>query len=232
MPRFFADIIDFPGASIEDPSSVRHITGPLRRREGDELAVRVGDQGYLARISSIRAGRITLELVSEEELRDRCSRAVHLALCLVDLKDFEEALRPVTELGAADIHPVVSRRASVRSVTTARFSRWQAIILEAVKQCERKTVPVIHCPIDLPDLVRGPSRAWGGKLFALRDGGRALSAGDAGDVGIIIGPEGGFTDEEILLMRSAGFAAVSMGRTTLRAATAAVAAVGILGLET
>lgn len=231
MPRFFADIADFPVASIDDPSSVRHITGPLRRREGDELAVRVGDRGYLARISSIRAGRITLELVSEQELHDRCSRAVHLALCLVDLKDFEEALRPVTELGAADILPVVSRRSSVRSVTTARFSRWQSIILEAVKQCERKTIPVVHRPRDLPELVRGPSQAWGGKLFALRDGDRSLSAGDAGDVGIIIGPEGGFTDEEILLMRSAGFTAVSMGETTLRAATAAVAAVGILGLE-
>lgn len=232
MPRFFAEITDFPAAFVQDASSVRHITGPLRRRRGDELAIRVGNTGYRARITSIHAGKIMLEIMSEETLKDRCGRTVHLGLCLVDLKDFEDALRPVTELGVADIHPLISQRSSVRSITSARFSRWQGIIMEAVKQCERKTTPAIHQPADLEALVRGASQAWGGKLFAHRDGDQVLSAGGAGDVGIVIGPEGGFTDDEILMMRSAGFTAVSMGQTTLRAVTAAVAAVGILGLET
>lgn len=231
MPRFFAEMIDFPVASIGDASSVRHITGPLRRRRGDELAVRVGSRGYRASITSVHAGKIMLEILAEEALQDRCSRTVHLGLCLIDPKDFEDALRPVTELGAADIHPVVSRRSGVRSITSARFSRWQAIVLEAVKQCERKTIPVIHQPVDLHDLVGGASRTWGRKLFAHRDGERDFRAGDERDAGIIIGPEGGFTKEEVLMMEAGGFTAVSMGPTTLRAVTAAVAAVGILGLE-
>ena len=231
MPRFFAEMIDFPSAAIEDASSVRHITGSLRRRRGDEVAGRVGTRGYRARITSIHAGKIMLEIIAEDVLRDRCSRTVHLGLSLVDLKDFEDVLRPVTELGVADIHPVISQRSSVRSVTAARFTRWQSIIMEAVKQCERKTIPVIHEPADLPTLVRARFQAWGRKLFAHCDGERTLAAGDDRDVGIIIGPEGGFTDQEVLLMESEGFAAAGMGLTTLRTVTAAIAAVGILGLE-
>ncbi|HPI93838.1 MAG TPA: RsmE family RNA methyltransferase [Deltaproteobacteria bacterium] len=231
MPRFFAEIIEFPSACIEDPSSVRHITGPLRRRRGDELAVRVGDQGYRAVITSIRAGKIMLEILSGQNLRDRGGGAVHLGLCLFDLRELEDSLRSVIELGVTDIHPVISTRSSVRAVTAARFSRWHAIVLEAVKQCERKTVPVIHEPVDVQTLVRQESRGWDRRLFAHQDARQVISPVPGHDVGIVIGPEGGFTDEEILMMKAEGFTAVSMGNTTLRAVTAAITAVGILGLK-
>lgn len=231
MPRFFAEMIDYPAACIEDRASVRHITGPLRRREGDELAIRVGLQGYRARISSVRAGKVMLEIVAEETLRDRCSRSVHLALCLFDVKELEDSLRSVTELGVADIHPVISARSSIRTVTGARFQRWEAIVLEAVKQCERRTIPVLHRPEALPALVRGEARQWGRRLFAHRDAEQALREVQASDAGIVIGPEGGFTEEEIIMMGSDGFVAVSLGGTTLRAVTAAITAVGLLGCE-
>lgn len=232
MPRFFAEPAGFPTVLIGDAPSVRHITGPLRRHKGDELAIRIGEQGYRARIMDIRAGRIMLEVIDEETLYDRSGRTVHLGLCLVDPKDFDDVLRPLTELGVADIIPVVSQRSRARPITPARHSRWRSIVLEAVKQCERRTVPVIHEPVRLETLVLRVSRSWSRRLFAHKDGEPVLCAQDERDVGIVIGPEGGFTGEEVLMLEAGGFMAVSMGHTTLRAVTAAITAMGVLGLET
>ncbi|HOS96783.1 MAG TPA: RsmE family RNA methyltransferase [Deltaproteobacteria bacterium] len=231
MPRFFAEILNHRSARITDRAAVHHITGPLRRRTGDELAIRVGPQGYRARITGIRKESLLLEILREETLQDRCAGAIHLCLCLFDLRDMEETLRYATELGVTAFHTAVSTRSSVRSITASRMARWHAIVQEAVKQCERRSIPPIHGPLPLEDLVRGVSRQWGLRLFAHRDAVQRVPAGVAGDAGIVIGPEGGFTPEEVRLMEADGMTPASLGGTTLRAVTSAIAAVGLLGQE-
>ncbi len=229
MPRFFSRITRFPWAVVDDGAAVRHITKSLRRRVGDLIEIRAGQKGYLARISGISPGLITLEILQETPLLDRTEAVIHLGLCLFDLKEWEAALRSVTELGVAHVHPLVSARSSVRSISRARLERWGAIVMEAVKQCGRRSVPGLHEPMDLDGFVQKASAGWAHRLVALPGAKDILSPVTEGEAGIVIGPEGGLEDGELEMMGRHGFRAVGMGETALRAVTAAIAAVGILG---
>ncbi len=229
MPRFFAEITEYPGAVIVDRFSIRHITGPLRKRSGDVLSIRDLSRGYEARICSMDNRRIDLQIISDHELQDRSGRQVHLGLCIIDPKDMEDAVRGATELGVADIYPVVSGRSNIRSISGARHRRFQAIVLEAVKQCERKSIPQVHEVKSLAQFLHGPSRLWEERLVCLQDGKEIAGEKRKSDLGVLIGPEGGFRPEESDIILQAGFEPVSLGKTTLRAVTAALAALSLLG---
>ena len=229
MPRFFAEITHYPIAAIKGKAAIHHITGPLRKRIGDEIPIRDGAKGYRARISSVQPHQIILEIVRIEDLSDRSSTHVHLAICLVDFKDMEDIIRYATELGVADIHPIVAGRSNTRVISDTRQERWQAIVLEAVKQCERKTLPCLHGAERLDRFIYGPCRQWGERLVALQGSNHPISEFNAQDVGILIGPEGGFTPEERDMILQEGLTPVSLGNTTLRAVTAVIAALSILG---
>lgn len=228
MPRFFAEITH-PSQAVIRGKDAHHITGPLRKKEGDEIRIRDGERGHRARITSIRSGEIVLEILCQEDLSDRCSAHLSLAMCLVDFRDMEEAIRYAAELGVAQIHPVIAARSNIRSVSDARFERWQAIVTEAVKQCERRTLPHLCLPEPLEAFIRKASRLWGERLVALKGAERSISDHKQPDVGILIGPEGGFTPDEQAMILQEGFIPVSLGDTTLRAVTAAIASLSILG---
>jgi 16S rRNA (uracil1498-N3)-methyltransferase len=227
MPRFFAHM-DGGDRAVVTGRDVSHITGPLRKRVGDELAIRVGERGFAGRITGAGPRGITLEILSEQELRDRGEAKVHLGVSLIDLKEMDMLIRGVTELGVSEIHPVIAERSNVRDVRDTRSERWRGIILEAVKQCERRTVPVLHEPLPMDELLAKAALSWGSRLVALAGADLPIMEAQAPEAGILIGPEGGFSPGETGLILSAGFTPVHMGRTILRAATAAVAAVGIL----
>jgi 16S rRNA (uracil1498-N3)-methyltransferase len=229
MPRFFAEIMAYPKAVIADQLSVRHISGPLRKKRGDILSIRDLSRGYEARICSLDSRHISLEIISEHELWDRSSRKIHLGLCIIDLKDMEEAIRGATELGAADIYPVVSGRSNIRSISEARHRRFQTIVLEAVKQCERKSIPPVYEAQTLARFVQETSRLWGERLVGLQEGKELDAERRKSDLGVLIGPEGGFQPEETDMVLQAGFIPVSLGKTVLRSVTAALAALSILG---
>ena len=230
MPRFFAEITRFPIAIIVGKGAVRHITGPLRKRRGDEIAIRVENQGFQARISSIGSEEILLDIIDEEALQDRSTARVHLAMCLFDLKDLDDAIRCTSELGVSSICPVISSRSNIRSITEARFARWEAIILEAVKQCDRMTTPIIHRPVSLDTFICEASPLWGTRLVAHKDAQPSILEYRGNDVGILIGPEGGFSSEELRAITQGGFIPVRLGETILRSTTAAMCAISILGL--
>jgi 16S rRNA (uracil1498-N3)-methyltransferase len=230
MPRFFAEITRFPIAIIVGRGAVRHITGPLRKRRGDEVAIRVGNQGFQARISSIGSEEILLDIIVEEALQDRSTARVHLAMCLFDLKDLDDAIRCTSELGVSSICPVISSRSNIRSITEARFARWQAIILEAVKQCDRMTTPIIHRPVSLDTFICEASTLWGTRLVAYKEAQHSILEYRGNDCCILIGPEGGFSSEELRAITQGGFIPVRLGNTILRSTTAAICAISILGL--
>jgi 16S rRNA (uracil1498-N3)-methyltransferase len=230
MPRFFAEITGFPIARIVGKGAVRHITGPLRKRSGDEIAIRVGNQGFQARISSIASEEILLDIIDEETLEDRSKVRVHLAMCLFDLKDLDDTIRCTAELGVSSIYPVISSRSNIRTITEARFARWQAIILEAVKQCDRMTTPIIHRPVLLDTFICEASTLLGARLVAHKEAQHSIVEYRGSDCCILIGPEGGFSSEELRVITQGGFIPVRLGNTILRSTTAAMCAVSILGL--
>jgi 16S rRNA (uracil1498-N3)-methyltransferase len=230
MPRFFAEITSYPLAVIDDMASIRHISGPLRKKMGDEIDIRDELNGYKARISSIEHHRIVLEIITAQDLFDRCEAKLHLAMSLIDIKDMDDTIRFAAELGVSDIYPIISTRSNIRSISDARYKRWQTLVLEAVKQSGRKSIPLVHMTESLEELVHSSSRHWEYRLVAFQGARDSISTYKKTDIGILVGPEGGFTSLESDMILQEGFIPVNLGNTTLRAVTAAITALSVLGL--
>jgi 16S rRNA (uracil1498-N3)-methyltransferase len=227
MPRFFAEITDKKAVIKGD--DVAHITGPLRKSVGDEICLRDREKGYRGKIQSITKTTIIAEIESEEILFERGSRKVHLGICLITPKEMDSIMRYVTELGVTDITPVVASRSNIREVSDSRMERWNTIIMEAVKQSGRKIIPAMHDCLTIDAFAKYAVQNWPVRLVAHMDGSADLKDIKSDDTGILIGPEGGFTAQELDLLQKHGFIPVNMGKTTLRAVTAAIAATAMLG---
>lgn len=146
----------------------------------------------------------------------------------------ELVIQKATELGATRIVPILTSRAVVRldGVRAGqRTIRWRSIAAEAARQSGRADVPEVTEPLALEDALASSSPA-GPRLFVDEEArdrplARALD-GDAPAVTVAIGPEGGWSDEERAAAARAGFTPVGLGPRTLRAETAAIAAVTVV----
>jgi 16S rRNA (uracil1498-N3)-methyltransferase len=144
-----------------------------------------------------------------------------LGLCVLHTQAFDWALEKATELGVTAVVPVISGLVQGGRHAT-RVERWRRIAAAAVAQCGRSRAPAVAEPQRLADfvpsarglrLVADPAASPPGRLEVGLDG-----------ITVLVGPEGGFADDELAAVRTAGFAVLPLGPRTLRAETAAVAA--------
>jgi len=147
-----------------------------------------------------------------------------LALAALHTAAFDWAVEKATELGATAIVPVLAGRVQ-GGRHEARTDRWERIAAAAVAQCGRTRPPRVARPLRLAAFL---AEAAGARLVAEADAAppRRLEPGADG-ITVLIGPEGGFTAEESAAIRGAGFVGLSLGPRTLRAETAAVAALAL-----
>jgi len=226
MPRFFARISG-DEALISDKDAM-HIAGPLRKRPGDEILIRQGTDGFRARITGMSKNEIRLEVVEKDELCDRGRARLHLGISLIDIREMDDAIRLAAELGASSICPLVAERSNIRAVSQAKLKRWEDIIKEAVKQSQRRTVPVLEPPVKLPEFVKSAVSRYMYRYYASMDGTKGILDIKDEEMCFAVGPEGGFTEQETGLFYKSDFIPVNMGKTTLRTLAAAVAAASIL----
>ncbi len=211
------------GARVElDGGQANYLGNVLRMKEGAELLLFDGRSGeWLARIAE--AGKKRMALVVERRTREpETIPDVWLAFAPVKRSQTDWLIEKATELGAARLIPVTTRRTVIERV---KLERLQAIAIEAAEQCGRTRLPEIDEPVPLARLLekRDPARAL---YFADEAGGEpAADAFKPGPALILTGPEGGFTDEERAAVRGVSNAVpVSLGPRILRAETAALAA--------
>jgi 16S rRNA (uracil1498-N3)-methyltransferase len=212
-------------ASLElDPAQANYLGNVLRLKEGDRLLVFDGVSGeWLARIT--RAGKKRMTLAVERKTRDpETIPDVWLAFAPVKRGQTDWLVEKATELGAAKLIPVMTRRTVAERV---RLDRLEAIAIEAAEQCGRTVLPQISEPISLKQLIeREPSRRL--YLADERGGEPAARAYHPGPALILTGPEGGFSDDERSVIRAApGSVPISLGPRILRAETAALAALAV-----
>ena len=163
---------------------------------------------------------------------------IHLTLvvCLTQREKFEWILQKGTELGAAEFQPVISSRSLVQKGDDAKMERWQRILKEAAEQCGRGRIPLINKPVKWEACMKG---VHPGSLNLIlweeeeQAGFRQVIQQNREKTGfsLLIGPEGGLTEDEVLSARGAGFIPVSMGRRILRMETAAIAAAAVVMYE-
>lgn len=222
LPRLFVRQPLGDDVQVElDGGQANYLGNVLRLGAGSELLVFDGLSGeWLARISEAAKKRMTLSI--ERKTREAESIPdVWLGFAPVKRAQTDWLIEKATELGAARLVPVMTQRTVAERV---RLDRLESIAIEAAEQCGRTRVPEIAEPMKLARFIEelDPARRL---YFADESGGDALAGTfREGPAAILVGPEGGFTDEERTLVRGSGAAAISLGPRILRAETAALAA--------
>jgi 16S rRNA (uracil1498-N3)-methyltransferase len=220
--RIFVDAIE--PQVIVTGDEFHHSIRVVRARAGEEVEL-FDRTGKAARgvVQSIERDRAVI--TAGEALPSRESALVlHLAMAVIQLEKFELVLQKATELGVKTFIPLVTDRVELRPERYAtKMERWEKIVFEAVKQSGRSVVPGIESPALFQDVVR---RHGTRILFdADADAGRAEGLEEAT---LLIGPEGGWSDEELRSARDHGVVFERLGPRRLRAETAAIVAVSVV----
>lgn len=222
LPRLFISQPLGEDARLElSAAQANYLGNVLRLGVGGELLVFDGLSGeWLARIAD--AGKKRMTLTVERRTREPESIPdVWLAFAPVKRSQTDWLVEKATELGAARLIPVMTQRTVAERV---RLDRLESIAIEAAEQCGRTRVPEIVEPMPLRRFIEelDPGRRC---YFADEGGGDPAAASfRAGPAAILVGPEGGFTEEERAFVRGAGAYPISLGPRILRAETAALAA--------
>ncbi len=230
QPLLSADSVELQGAASH------YLTRVLRLSKGDPLILFNGDgRDYSAEISEVQAKRVLTRLLDSTIPGNESPMKITLvqAICRGERMDY--ALQKATELGVFGIQPLISHRVEVRldkARQAKRMKHWQRVVISACEQSGRAVVPEVKSPLsmfewlaeadDSPRVVLDPFAE--NKLSGLSVEGDAIS--------ILVGPEGGFTQEEADAVRLSGLTAFSLGPRVLRTETAGPAAIAVLQAKT
>ena len=247
MPQFFLAPEDVSAGSFRlTGDEAHHVVKVLRYGPGRALELFDGKGGrFEGVIEAVHPdGSVTGRLVERERSSAPAAR-VHLYLGLLKASHWDDALDKGTQLGAASFTPLLTPRTVVllHEVERARSKRerWGRLVMAAAKQCGRADLPEVREPVQFRDAIRACKDkgavllAWEGlKGRSARESvHQALSHRKASplDVHLFIGPEGGFTDDEVELARADGAVVLGLGPRVLRAETAAAAALAVVQYE-
>ena len=229
MHRFFADergiVENIAYLNAEDAG---HALRVLRLENGDEVELVCAPARYLAEIDSTEDGEVRLRVT--EKLRDtEAQTRVTLYQGLPKADKMEFIVQKLVELGAYRIVPVALKRSVVHldeKKAKARQARWQSIAEAAAKQSKRRIVPEVGAVCTLKEALE-QTKQMDLKLipYELSEGmmrTRKLieSAAPGQEIGVFIGPEGGFEEAEVELAMQSGFMPVTLGKRILRTETA------------
>ena len=241
MPRFHCPLPLAADAQLTlPPTAARHVQ-VLRLQPGDAVTLFNGEGGeWSATVTHMGRSDVQVQVGSHSAVEREAARAVHLVVGMPANERMDWLVEKATELGAASIHPIAAARSVLKlsgERAAKRQQHWQAIAVAACEQCGRNRVPSVHAPLSLADWLRQPpadalAPDAARLLLSLRSGSRPLreAAAQGGAVWVLHGPEGGLTAQEEDAALAQGFAPASLGARVLRAETASVAALALLGL--
>lgn len=217
--RFFVEPGTAAGERFALPDAIAHqVTHVLRLRDGDEIVLLEGD-GLEVRC---RLGAGGLDVVSRNPALGEPRHRLTVAQALLKGDHLEPVVRHGTEVGISRFELFVSDRCVVREISDARLARLRAVAREAAEQSERGIVPEVVAPVPVNDVVTN-----GSVLLFERTEGPRLSEVPAPER-LIIGPEGGFTADEVAAAERAGATIAGLGPRILRSESVAVAAAAVI----
>ena len=239
--RWIADEV-FGSRAALTGAHADHLVRVLRARIGQEFDIATATTVRRGRVTAVSEGRVEFEL--GEEVSSVRGPQIALFLAVFKFDRMEWAIEKCTELGVARIVPVISRRSDARLAAAAgkRTERWRRLVVQAAEQSRREAPPEISGPVKLKEAA---SLASGLRIVvsesehqdSIRDVLDAQIASDSREpnryasVTLAVGPEGGWTDDELKMLRTNGWRSASLGKTILRAETAAIAATAVVVSE-
>lgn len=215
---------------IDDDFEYRHLVKVLRKTEGDKIDITDGERNvYHCEILSVGKSMIECKILSREINLFEPEINVHLYIAPLKNSDrFEFALEKAVELGVVSITPVITKNTVKKmSQKETNFKRLHKIIISAMGQSQRCFLPKLNNIITFSEML---DRETGNKNrivmyeFSEKDS-KFVYDNTSPDVSILIGPEGGFSNDEIEKLRESGWQTASLGERKLRAETAAIVSV-------
>lgn len=242
MHKFFVPKSNIDGKNaIIDGEDVKHIYRVLRLQIGDKVSVNNSEgKEYIGEIISIDKKEVNINLLEENAINNESPVEVYLFQGLPKSTKMDLIVQKNTELGVKAITPIITKRVVVKTELKEfkKVDRWNKIALEASKQSKRSLVPQINIPIDFEllleelkkmDLVIVPYENQEG--YGIKKLIQNIDKNNINKVGIIIGPEGGFEESEILKLKEIGAQIVTLGPRILRTETAGFACLSLIMYE-
>lgn len=224
-------------------SDVNHIRNVLRMVPGEEITISSGSDGkeYFCRISTLEEDLVTAEIIQIREAVTELSSRLALIQGLPKNDKMEWIIQKAVELGAAEIVPMATKRAVVKldaKKEESKRKRWNAISESAAKQSKRTVIPEVKPVLSFRQAVDYAADSYDVCLipYELADGmeqtRKILGSIQPGkSVAILIGPEGGFEEEEVAYAQEKGVIPITLGHRILRTETAGLAVLSALMLQ-
>ena len=237
-PRLFTDQPLTPGDQVVLEGTVaRHLGNVLRARAGEQIALFNGDgREFAAKVLSVSKREVIVDIGAAATPQTESPVHTTLGLCLSKGDRFDWAIQKATELGVGTIAPLYSERVDFsipQDRMEKRIAHWQQIAINACEQCGRVKVPSITPPQSLLSWVDNVSAEQKWVLHCADDTSASASAvthGAPRDAALLIGPEGGLTDQECHAASAEGFQLLQLGPRVLRTETAPATALSVLSV--
>jgi len=240
MPRFYVPYPKIEKGKLKvEGQSVKHIRNVLRLRKGDEITVFDGSgKEYEGTIVGETPSFVIMAIQEIFPSKTESPLEITLAQSLLKGEKMDYLIQKATELGVKEIFPFFSARSIPLlegSKRSARLRRWVKIAIEASKQCGRGVVPVIQPIQEYSGLLLSASQESLRLILWEREGARlreVLTNFKAKTkVFFMVGPEGGFSQEEVENAKQAGFLPISLGERILRSETVSLSLLSIFQYE-
>lgn len=242
MHKFFVDEKCVDGNFINiTGDDVKHIYKVLRLKDGDKININnCKGEEFLAKINEITKSNVLCEIVEKVDVNNESPVKLHLYQGMPKAAKMDLIVQKATELGIMSITPVITERVIIKNDLKEfkKIDRWNKIALEASKQCKRSIIPKVMEPIAFDslleqlksvDLVVVPYENK--EEVGIKTVIKKIATNDIKSIAIIIGPEGGFEEEEIEKLSEAKAEIVTLGPRILRTETAGFVCASLLMYE-
>lgn len=236
MPHFFIHSKDYQNdiITISDKENYNHIAKSLRSKTGEKILLIDENQiQYEGEIKNINSNSIEINIVKKYKSLRKLDFELYLAQTPLRSEAQSLIIEKATELGVQRIYPIYTDNCALKkNIIEQKIARWQKIMIEASKQCERVDIPTCFDLTDLENVLKCEkfdkilAFAERNADFKLKDylGQNKILKNDK--ILVIIGPEGGFSDKEFKFFTNNNIIKVSLGDLILRAETAVITALG------
>jgi 16S rRNA (uracil1498-N3)-methyltransferase len=237
MRRFYIEQSEaFRDKVVIKGDDARHIINALRLGIGDMITLFDGTgHEYISRIDGTGSGKVDISVLERIIAKTESCVKITIAQAFLKEKKMDILVRQLTELGIARWFPFISERSVARpdkKRIESRIKRWKRISKESLKQCKRSVLPEIGELLDFKDMLK-LGKKYNNKVVFWENETKPLDSSIIStevddNILVLIGPEGGFSEDEIMSAKEKGFVTAALGPRILKAETASVAACTLL----
>jgi 16S rRNA (uracil1498-N3)-methyltransferase len=231
--RIYVDLALQAGSEVSLPADASHHLAVVLRVKAGQPVILFNNTGIEAQATIVRADKKKVELliISVESLERESPLNIHLAIGISRGERMDFVLQKSTELGVMSITPLFCERTEVKLAEDRlqkKMEQWQKIMIGACEQSGRTRLPALHAPATLDQCLLQDTSDRRFVLHHRSDSTLAQRDEKPASVLLLIGPEGGLSDNEISRAKQANCVALTLGPRVLRTETAPLAAISVL----